>query len=130
MFGVGNYGVNVLMRALQTHAFAVHWFDRRKELTLAIIRADEVRGYILNVASASFGAFGARHWICVLRGEGGHWWTIDSDNKKGAQLMPDVSSTKQLRAAFVLPVCDCRSICLALFVALACRWPDFAPSIE
>ena len=30
MWGVGNWDVNVIMRALQTKGYTVHWFDRRK----------------------------------------------------------------------------------------------------
>lgn len=30
MWGVGNWDINVIMRALQTKGYTVHWFDRRK----------------------------------------------------------------------------------------------------
>ena len=33
LWGVGNYDVNVIMRALQTKGFTVNWFDRRKRQT-------------------------------------------------------------------------------------------------
>jgi hypothetical protein len=86
----GNYDVNVLMRALQTQGLVLSWFDRRQRqwkkqnsdpvmklddslycfrpvfvsaaITLATLRANEVIGYIVNLASESWGAFGAQHW--------------------------------------------------------------------
>ena len=60
-------------------------------VTLESIRSSDVRGYILNVSSATFGIFGARHWISVILDEQGHWWMLNSDDKKGPQLIKDVS---------------------------------------
>jgi len=105
IWGVGNYDVNVLMRALQTKGLSVSWFDRRKPLTLANVRADDVTGLVVNVPSTSFAAFGARHWLALRPGPDGHWWRLDSNDKRGPQLVPDLEA----ELARLLPSSDSRS---------------------
>lgn len=51
-------------------------------MTLSNISADSAFGFIVNLPSASFAAFGAQHWISLRRFADGRWWLFDSSNKE------------------------------------------------
>lgn len=77
IFGIGNYDVNVLMRALAGYGLTMRWFDRRRDLDQ--VPLESTFGLILNLPSRTVGVFGARHWLCFKRFASGEWYMIDSD---------------------------------------------------
>ncbi|CAO1421927.1 unnamed protein product [Diamesa serratosioi] len=82
IFGLGNYDVNVLIKALDAKNCELNWYDRRKELTPTTIKSDRALGYILNIPNDySLGFFTLplkrRHWICI-RKLNEQFWNLDS----------------------------------------------------
>jgi hypothetical protein len=100
IFGVGNYDINVIMRALSTYGLVVRWFDRRK--SIAELPFESLYGIILNIPSSTLSAFGARHWLCIKRFGSGAWYRMDSDaptpdaitRRKGDQQTPKEKATR------------------------------------
>ncbi|XP_018324867.1 josephin-1 [Agrilus planipennis] len=70
IFGLGNYDVNVIMKALQTKGYEAIWFDRRKDPSCLI--HSNIFGYILNIPTdLKFGLITLpvyrRHWIAIRK---------------------------------------------------------------
>ncbi|ENN71334.1 josephin-like protein [Dendroctonus ponderosae] len=68
VLGLGNYDVNVIMRALQIRNYEMIWFDKRKDPSS--IQLENVTGFILNVPTDYKFSFitiplKRRHWIAV-----------------------------------------------------------------
>ena len=88
LLGLGNYDVNVLMRALQSRGFEAKWFDKRKPPSILVV--ENIFGFVLNVPS-NFRVVGLvplpflkqKHWI-ALRGVGSTFYNLDS-NLKGPE---------------------------------------------
>jgi hypothetical protein len=90
LFG-GDYDLNVLMLALQTHGLLTRWHDKRSG-PLAVPRhadAPEVVGFLVNVHASSSLSFlmrvcglSRRHWFAVRRVGGRYYW-LDSKEAGG-----------------------------------------------
>ncbi|KHN87398.1 Josephin-2 [Toxocara canis] len=79
MLGTGNYDVNVLIAALNTHHLQVVWFDARR--STALVDRTKVFGYIFNVPSKGWLPFlNGRHWFAVR--EIGSLGFFNFDSKK------------------------------------------------
>lgn len=92
MLGLGNYDINVIMKALQAKDCDVEWFDKRKDPTSIDFEvADKVIvGFILNVPSEyKFGFVSLplqrRHWIS-LRKVNDIYYSFDSKFKGPVQI--------------------------------------------
>ncbi|XP_056638843.1 josephin-like protein isoform X2 [Diorhabda sublineata] len=80
MLGLGNYDINVIMKALQDRGYEVVWFDKRRDPTCLIL--DNISGFILNIPSEyKIGFFTLpiwrRHWVTV-RQINGCYYNLDS----------------------------------------------------
>lgn len=85
ILGLGNYDVNVLMKALQTKGCEAEWFDKRKDPSVLEITED-ILGFIMNVPSDYKIGFVSlplqrRHWISV-RKVGRTFYSFDSKLKE------------------------------------------------
>lgn len=83
MLGIGNYDVNVLMKALEQKNKLVNWYDKRREITKESIELNEAYGYILNIPSDfSFGfitlPIKSRHWIALRKINDENYYNLDS----------------------------------------------------
>ncbi|XP_022903386.1 josephin-2 [Onthophagus taurus] len=70
VLGLGNYDINVLMKALQSRGYEAIWFDKRKEPTC--LKLENIFGFILNVPSDYKLSFitlplKRRHWVTCRR---------------------------------------------------------------
>lgn len=70
ILGLGNYDVNVIMKALQTKGCELEWFDKRKDPRTIQMDDAKVVGFILNVPSEYKIGFLSlplqrRHWISI-----------------------------------------------------------------
>ncbi|RGB37660.1 Machado-joseph disease protein MJD [Rhizophagus diaphanus] len=66
IFGVGNYDINVLEKALMNENLEVQWFDVRKDIRSVIQFTDETLfGLILNVPTLRFYLWTSYHWIAI-----------------------------------------------------------------
>lgn len=68
IIGIGNYDVNVIMSALETHGFSMVWFDKRK--SILEIDLSTAFGFIINCRSSlNIGPFSLpspqNHWFCA-----------------------------------------------------------------
>ncbi|KAK9694223.1 Josephin [Popillia japonica] len=80
ILGLGNYDINVLMKALQSRGYEVIWFDKRKDPNCINLR--NIFGFILNVPSEYKVSFitlplRRRHWIAI-RQINGNYYNLDS----------------------------------------------------
>ncbi|KAF5290009.1 hypothetical protein FQR65_LT11675 [Abscondita terminalis] len=80
IFGLGNYDINVIMKALQDRGFEAIWFDKRKDPSC--LNLDNICGFILNVPSDYKIGFvmlplRRRHWV-TLRQINGFFYNLDS----------------------------------------------------
>ncbi|CAH0554595.1 unnamed protein product [Brassicogethes aeneus] len=80
VLGLGNYDINVIMKALQSRGFETKWFDRRKDPEC--LQLSNVCGFILNVPSDYKISFVTlplrrRHWI-TIRELNGLYYNLDS----------------------------------------------------
>ncbi|KAI6215075.1 hypothetical protein M3Y94_00342300 [Aphelenchoides besseyi] len=77
MLGLGNYDVNILLRALESRGLEGVWFDKR--LSAKEINHSAVHSYIFNVPSDSYLSFlrNGRHWFAVKR-FGSNFYNLDS----------------------------------------------------
>ncbi|XP_017769356.1 PREDICTED: josephin-1 [Nicrophorus vespilloides] len=80
VLGLGNYDINVIMKALLVREYSAVWFDRRKDPSCLNLK--NIYGFILNVPSDyKFSFFtlplGRRHWI-TLKQIGDHFYNLDS----------------------------------------------------
>ena len=78
LLGVGNYDINVLITALQTHAYNTHWHDRRRPV--ASIRLPRLSALLINTTSHRLlGLYSTQHWYAVRPFAGGsEWWNLNS----------------------------------------------------
>ncbi|VDK45046.1 unnamed protein product [Anisakis simplex] len=77
IFGTGDYDVNVLIAALETHHLQVVWFDARR--STADIDQTKVIGYIFNVNSRGWlPLFSGRHWFAVREVGSAGFFNFDS----------------------------------------------------
>lgn len=86
ILGLGNYDVNVLIKALQTRGCDFEWFDKRKDPN-SINIDDKVVGFILNVPTEyKFGFLSLplqrRHWISIRRVDSRSYYSFDSKLKE------------------------------------------------
>ncbi|XP_023221441.1 josephin-1-like [Centruroides sculpturatus] len=80
MLGLGNYDVNVIMKALQYKHYEAIWFDKRRDPSC--INLSQIKGFILNIPSEmKFGfiplPINRKHWIAV-REISGIYYNLDS----------------------------------------------------
>ncbi|KAJ8974664.1 hypothetical protein NQ317_011981 [Molorchus minor] len=78
--GLGNYDINVIMKALQARGYDAIWFDKRKDPTC--LNLQNISGYILNVPTDYKISFVTlplrrRHWI-TIRQINGIFYNLDS----------------------------------------------------
>jgi len=83
IFGIGNWDVNVLMRALSEKGLTVEWFDRRKPV--CDVPFSSIFGLILNTPVNSWTSLTGRHWTSIRRFEDG-WFLFDSHQEKPIQI--------------------------------------------
>lgn len=91
MLGLGNYDVNVLMKALQAKDCEAEWFDKRKDPKTIELGASVV-GFIMNVPSEYKLGFVSlplqrRHWISIRRA-GSDYYSFDSKLKDPVKIGP------------------------------------------
>ena len=71
VLGLGNYNINVIMKALQYKGFEAKWYDKRRPII--ILNFDKIFGFILNVPSDNkIGGFISlpwkrNHWFAIAR---------------------------------------------------------------
>ncbi|XP_044266950.1 josephin-1-like [Tribolium madens] len=80
VLGLGNYDINVIMKALQSRGYETIWFDKRKDPSC--LNFKNICGYILNVPSEYKISFitlplRRRHWI-TIRQLNGLFYNLDS----------------------------------------------------
>jgi josephin len=80
LLGLGNYDINVIMKALQSRGCDTVWFDKRKDPSC--LNFKNICGYILNVPSEYKISFitlplRRRHWI-TIRQLNGLFYNLDS----------------------------------------------------
>lgn len=80
VLGLGNYDINVIMKALQAKGFEAKWFDKRKDPSCLNLKL--IFGFILNVPSDYKLSFitlplRRRHWIAMKR-INGLYYNLDS----------------------------------------------------
>ncbi|XP_019870120.1 josephin-like protein [Aethina tumida] len=80
VLGLGNYDINVIMKALQSRGYETIWFDKRKDPSC--LQLKNICGYILNVPSDYKISFitlplRRRHWI-TIRELNGLFYNLDS----------------------------------------------------
>ena len=87
MLGLGNYDVNVLMKALQSKGYEAEWFDKRKDpRSIDLVNdSEQLVGFIMNVPSEYKLGFVSlplqrRHWISIRR-VGSAFFSFDSKLK-------------------------------------------------
>ncbi|CAG9856315.1 unnamed protein product [Phyllotreta striolata] len=89
--GLGNYDINVIMKALQNRGYEAIWFDKRKDPgCLDLARID---GFILNIPSDYKISFitiplKRRHWI-TLKKINGKFYNLDSKLDNPQQIGED-----------------------------------------
>ncbi len=73
MLGLGNYNINVIMKALQYKGFEAKWYDKRRPVS--ILKLDKIFGFILNVPSDNkIGGFISLPW------KRNHWYAVAKIN--------------------------------------------------
>ncbi|KAJ8941227.1 hypothetical protein NQ318_015659 [Aromia moschata] len=80
VLGLGNYDINVIMKALQAKGYETIWFDKRKDPSC--LNLQNIDGYILNVPTDYKISFitlplRRRHWI-TIRQINGLFYNLDS----------------------------------------------------
>ncbi|XP_065174036.1 josephin-1-like [Atheta coriaria] len=80
VLGLGNYDINVIMKALQDRDYCAIWFDKRKDPNCVNLK--NILGFILNVPSDYKISFVTlplkrRHWIAI-RKINGFYYNLDS----------------------------------------------------
>ncbi|KAL1491419.1 hypothetical protein ABEB36_012020 [Hypothenemus hampei] len=70
VLGLGNYDVNVIIRALQLYDYGMVWFDKRKDPRC--LNLENIFGFILNIPSDYKLSFitlplRRRHWIAIRK---------------------------------------------------------------
>ncbi|GJQ87776.1 hypothetical protein Trydic_g18635 [Trypoxylus dichotomus] len=80
ILGLGNYDINVLMKALQSRGYEAIWFDKRRDPNC--INLQNIFGFILNIPSEYKVSFitlplRRRHWIAI-RQINGNYYNLDS----------------------------------------------------
>ncbi|KAJ8913849.1 hypothetical protein NQ315_003758 [Exocentrus adspersus] len=80
ILGLGNYDINVIMKALQARGYEAIWYDKRKDP--GCLNLQNINGYILNVPTdykISFITLPLRrkHWI-TIREIDGFFYNLDS----------------------------------------------------
>ncbi|KAJ3269743.1 Josephin-1 [Borealophlyctis nickersoniae] len=77
-FGLGDYDVNVIMKALEEVGMDVEWFDRRKDVR--DIDLSSLDGIIVNVFSTRILFWKSNHWFAIKKvpPEGDTFYNLDS----------------------------------------------------
>ncbi|XP_072390295.1 josephin-like protein [Diabrotica undecimpunctata] len=80
MLGLGNYDINVIMKALQDRGYEVIWFDKRRDPSCLVL--GNIFGFILNIPSEYKLGFitlpvWRRHWITIKQINCGYY-NLDS----------------------------------------------------
>ncbi|XP_028129243.1 josephin-like protein [Diabrotica virgifera virgifera] len=80
MLGLGNYDINVIMKALQDRGYEVIWFDKRRDPSCLVL--GNIFGFILNIPSEYKLGFitlpvWRRHWITIKQINSGYY-NLDS----------------------------------------------------
>lgn len=80
MLGLGNYDINVIMKALQAKGCEAIWFDKRRDPSC--LNMKYIKGFILNIPTEYKLGFvmlplRRRHWITV-REINGYYYNLDS----------------------------------------------------
>jgi josephin len=95
---LGNYDINVVMKALQEMSYTVNWFDKR--LNPADQNFEEIFGFILNIPTAISVAFvnlwNGKHWV-ALRKINGTWYNLDSKLPEPRAIGTDLDVRKFLQ---------------------------------
>ncbi|KAK2720975.1 josephin-2-like [Artemia franciscana] len=79
ILGLGNYDVNVMMKAVQVMGHEAVWFDKRLHPSVLVLK--HVVGIILNMTTSSYiPPFHRKHWIAI-REVGGKFYNFDSKLK-------------------------------------------------
>lgn len=88
MLGLGNYDVNVIMRAVQSKECEAIWWDKRRDMK--DINFSNIIGFILNILSPlQFGFVSVpirrKHWIAVRQVDG-VYYNLDSKLTKPSEI--------------------------------------------
>ncbi|CAH1106095.1 unnamed protein product [Psylliodes chrysocephalus] len=89
--GLGNYDINVIMKALQNRGYEAIWFDKRKDP--GCLKLTNIDGFILNIPSDYKISFitiplKRRHWI-TLKKINGIFYNLDSKLDNPQQIGED-----------------------------------------
>jgi len=81
VLGLGNFDVNVCLRALSSQDYRFRWFDARQRIVdrFPVAAAPKLQGFLVNEAADGFLSrlVGGRHWYAV-REVAGTWVNLDS----------------------------------------------------
>lgn len=86
-FGIGNYDVNCIMKALEMKNYDLIWYDKRRELTEQSLELSKAFGFIMNFPSdytlgfISLPLIRSRHWVAI-RKINGDYYNLDSKLSK------------------------------------------------
>lgn len=88
MLGLGNYDVNVIMKAVQSKQCEAIWWDKRK--SMKNLNLASIMGFILNILSPlQFGFVSVpirrKHWIAVRQVDG-VYYNLDSKLSKPSEI--------------------------------------------
>lgn len=123
ILGLGNYDINVIMKALLTKDCETEWFDKRKDPGDIEFNDKRIVGFILNVPSeykfgfVSLPLHHRRHW-CSLKKVGNAYYSLDSKLKDplkiGSVRHNFISNHYRINLFFVSP--SRRKTCLSTCV--------------
>ncbi|KRT81550.1 hypothetical protein AMK59_5026, partial [Oryctes borbonicus] len=99
ILGLGNYDINVLMKALQSRGYEAIWFDKRRDPNC--INLQNIFGFILNIPSEYKVSFitlplRRRHWIAI-RQINGNYYNLDSKLDSPYILGKDINVIEYLK---------------------------------
>jgi josephin len=81
VLGLGNFDVNVCLRALSSQDYRFRWFDARQRIVdrFPVAAAPKLQGFLVNEVADGFVSrlVGGRHWYAV-REVAGTWLNLDS----------------------------------------------------
>lgn len=97
MLGIGNYDINVIMVALQSHGYETVWFDKRKKL--GQLCPEKIFGFLINTTSRMSMMsmplpFQGKHWITIRRVDDTYY---ELDSKRSQPLIIGTSDSDVLK---------------------------------
>jgi josephin len=81
ILGLGNFDVNVLVKAFEKVGYSMNWVDKRLKCVEILEKNKNALGLIINIKESGFSIgslFGNRHWIALKPISEDSWINLDS----------------------------------------------------